>query len=100
MNKTVWWVIGGLVVVLVIGGIVGGTLKKSKSSQQQPPSSLASGSFRAVTVPTTDRTRTVIVTPCNAPQPSADTVGSGARRTSGVTTFVLERGSGMRTVLV
>src|SRR3712207_3483116 len=80
-----------LAVVLGIAGLVG------KSSKKEKPNSFTDGgSFRAVVVPT-DKPRTVVVTPCDAPSP---TTGNGAMRTPGVTTVRLQGGSGLRTVLV
>jgi hypothetical protein len=80
-----------LAVVLGVAGIVG------KSTKKEPPNSfMDGGAFRAVVVPT-DKPRTVVVTPCDAPSP---TTGNGALRTPGVTTVRLQRDSGMRTVLV
>jgi hypothetical protein len=90
VNRTILGVIGTLVVLLGVGGLVAQSKKEA-----EPKSFLASGSFRAVVVPT-DRPRTVIVTPCNAPAAgSAD----GAR-TPGATTIRLEGDTGLRTVLV
>jgi hypothetical protein len=91
-NRTVVYVIGVLAVVLAIAGIVG------ESKKKPPPTSfLQGGSFRAVVVPT-DRPRTVIVTPCNAPAP---TTGQGALDTPGVTTVrLVANAAGRRTLLV
>jgi hypothetical protein len=91
VNRTAVGVIAALVVVLLAAGIVGEATKKSP-----PKSFMAGGSFRAVFVPT-DRDRTVIVTPCDAPEPKT---GEGALTTPGVTTVRLRRDSGLRTVLV
>src|SRR4051812_25343336 len=89
-NRTVVYVMGALVVVLAIASALGGSKKST------PKSFLAGGSFRAVVVPT-DRPRTVVVTPCDAPSP---TTGEGALSTPGVTTVRLTRTGGQRTVLV
>jgi hypothetical protein len=91
-NRTVFYVMGVLAVVLAIVGTV------ADSSKKPPPTSfLQGGSFRAVVVPT-DRPRTVIVTPCDAPAP---TTGEGALTTPGVTTVrIVANASGRRTVLV
>jgi hypothetical protein len=89
-NRTVVFVMGALVVVLAIAGALGGSKKST------PKSFLAGGNFRAVVVPT-DRPRTVVVTPCDAPSP---TTGEGALSTPGVTTVRLTRTGGKRTVLV
>src|SRR4051794_2233112 len=63
-NRTLVGVVGALIALLAIGAAVGGSAKKS------PPKTFqAGGSFRAVVVPT-DRPRTVVVTPCNAPAPT------------------------------
>ena len=91
MNRTI---IGVIAVMVVIGAI--GTLVGEASKKEPPKSFLAGGSFRAVVVPT-DRARTVVVTPCDAPSPKS---GEGALSTPGVTTVRLQRDSGMRTVLV
>src|SRR3954471_23752137 len=77
-----------MIAVLAIAGIVGESKKKSP-----PTSFLAGGTFRAVVVPT-DRPRTVVVTPCNAPATGAS-IG-----TPGATTLRVPAGGGMRTVLV
>src|SRR4051812_39652610 len=91
-NRTVFYVMGVLAVLLVIVGTV------ADSSKKPPPKSfLQGGSFRAVVVPT-DRPRTVVVTPCDAPAP---TTGQGALQTPGVTTVRFGAGpSPRRTVLV
>lgn len=87
-NRTVFAIVGVMIVVLAIAGIVGESKKKSP-----PKSFFAVGSYRAVVVPT-DRPRTVVVTPCNAPSTGA---GVG---TPGATTVRLQANSGMRTVVV
>src|SRR3954451_21087917 len=90
-NQTLVGEIAGLIVVVAVAAAVG------VSKKQTPPKSfLAGGSFRAVVVPT-DRTRTVVVTPCDAPAPRT---GEGAMSTPGVTTVRLGRATGPRTVLV
>jgi hypothetical protein len=91
MNRTI---IGVLAVMVVVGAI--GTLVGEATKKEPPKSFTAGGSFRAVVVPT-DRPRTVVVTPCDAPSPKT---GEGAMSTPGVTTVRLQRDSGMRTVLV
>jgi hypothetical protein len=90
-NRTVVYVMGALVVVLAIASALGGG-----SKQSTPTSFLAGGNFRAVVVPT-DRPRTVVVTPCDAPSP---TTGAGALTTPGVTAVRLTRTGGKRTVLI
>src|SRR4051794_21345814 len=89
-NRTVLYVMGVLAVVLAIAGLLGGSKKST------PKSFLAGGSFRAIVIPT-DRPRTVVVTPCDAPSPRT---GEGALSTPGVTTVRLARASGRRMVLV
>ena len=91
-NRTAVFVIAALAVILLIAGVAGGGKKKSK-----PTSFLQGGNFRAVVVPT-DRPRTVVVTPCDAPSPRAD---EGALTTPGVITVRLAQLPGSkRTVLV
>src|SRR4051794_18750585 len=90
-NRTVVYVIAALAVVLGIAGAVGGSSKK-----KPPKSFLEGGNFRAVVVPT-ERPRTVVVTPCDAPAPRT---GEGALTTPGVTTVRLGAAAGKRTVLV
>src|SRR4051794_19236941 len=90
MNRTVLHVMAGLGGVLAIAPLAPGGKKRT------PKSFLQGGSFRAVVVPT-DRPRTVVVTPCDAPSPKT---GEGALSTPGVTTVRLTQASGRRTVLV
>jgi hypothetical protein len=90
VNRTIIAVMGALIVLLGGGSLVLGSKKK-----ETPKSFTAAGSFRAVVVPT-DRPRTVVVTPCNAPAPET---GDGAR-VAGATTVRLAGGTGLRTVLV
>jgi hypothetical protein len=91
-NRTAVYVMVTLAVILGIAGVVGGSKKKSA-----PTSFLQGGNFRAVVVPT-DRPRTVVVTPCDAPSPRT---GEGALTTPGVTTVRLAQLPGSkRTVLV
>jgi hypothetical protein len=87
-NRTLLGVMAGLIAILAIGAAVGGSSKKA------PPKSFeAGGSFRAVVVPT-DRPRTVVVTPCNAP------AGHAAITLPGATALRLPASGGTRTVLV
>src|SRR4051812_10499012 len=87
-NRTVAGVIVALIVILGIGAAVGGSKKTTP-----PKTFIAGGSFRAVVVPT-DRPRTVVVTPCNAPPTGASIAMPGA------TAIRLPAGAGLRPVLV
>ena len=94
-NRTVWIVGGALILVIVIGAMVaGGGKKKSKAAPPTPPVSA-----RAVVLPA-DRSRTVVVPPCNTPVRSTARNAAAGRPTPGATTFQLPPRRGFHTLMV
>lgn len=94
-NNTVWIVGGVLVLVLVVGALVAGGGKKKKTTT--PPSPPVSA--RAVVLPA-NRSRTVVIPPCNTPLGATARNAAAGRPTPGATTALLPPSSGVHTLLV
>jgi hypothetical protein len=82
-----------LVVAGIVASVVGGK-EKSKAPASSPPVSA-----RALVL-TADRSRTVVVPPCNTPVSATASNAARGRPTPGATTVELPRGRGSRTLLV
>lgn len=94
-NRTVWIVGGVLVLVIAIGAMVaGGGKKKKKTTAASPPVSA-----RAVVLPA-NRSRTVVIPPCNTPVRSTARNAAAGRPTPGATTATLPQASGVHTLFV
>lgn len=92
-NRTVWIVGGALAAVLLIGALVsGGSKKKSKP----PPTPVGA---RAVVLPA-NRSRTVVVPPCNTPVSTTARNAARDRPTPGATTVEVPPRRGSRTLMV
>ena len=89
------WIVGGLLIVLLGGGtlLMGGKEKKPKSATTPPESA------RALVLPA-NRSRTVIVPPCNTPVSQTVQNAASGQGTPGATAVELPRAEGVRTVLV
>lgn len=94
-NRTVWIVGGALILIFVVGSLVAGGGKKKKAAAAPSPPVSA----RAVVLPA-NRTRTVVVPPCNTPVRTTARNAAAGRPTPGATTFELPPRRGVRTLLV
>ena len=94
-NTTVWVVLGVLAVVL-IGAMVAGGGEKKKKKAAPPPTPV---SARAVLLPA-NRSRTVVVPPCNTPVNTTARNAAAGRPTPGATTVRLRPARGVHTLLV
>jgi len=93
-NKTPLIAGGVLLLVLGIGILVAGGGKKKTKVPPIPPASA-----RAVVLPA-NRTRTVVIPPCNTPVSSTVRNAASGTPTPGATTFELPAGRGVHTLLV
>jgi len=87
---------GVLILVVLIGALVAtsGIFKKKKPTPPPPPVSA-----RAVVLPA-NRSRTVVIPPCNTPVSTTARNAARGRSTPGATTVELPRGLGSSTLLV
>jgi len=93
-NKIPWIVGGVLVVALAIGAItLGQGPEKPKSVGELPESA------RALVVPANEK-HTVVIPPCNTPVEQTTADAEQGKPTPGATTFELNAGEDVRTVMV